>query len=189
MILNTGSVAGLVSWGGSVYGSTKGAVHQLTKAAAIEGAPFGIRCNAICPAGMPLHQLHQRHGHDAHRRGQGADGRRASARCTRSASRSTPRTAPRPRCTSCPTRRRTSPARSCPSTGGTSPMTTAQMTATGDAQLLDREEIRRLFDLRSSFNAFSGRRLHRRPVPEVARAARVGSGPRRRRARAHRLPG
>jgi NAD(P)-dependent dehydrogenase (short-subunit alcohol dehydrogenase family) len=36
-----------------VYGSTKGAVHQLTKAAAIEGAPFGIRCNAICPAGMP----------------------------------------------------------------------------------------------------------------------------------------
>ena len=53
MILNTGSVAGLVSWGGSVYGSTKGAVHQLTKAAAIEGAPFGIRCNAICPAGMP----------------------------------------------------------------------------------------------------------------------------------------
>jgi NAD(P)-dependent dehydrogenase (short-subunit alcohol dehydrogenase family) len=53
VILNTGSVAGLVSWGGGVYGSTKGAVHQLTKAAAIEGAPFGIRCNAICPAGMP----------------------------------------------------------------------------------------------------------------------------------------
>ena len=54
VILNTGSVAGLVSWGGSVYGSTKGAVHQLTKAAAIEGAPFDIRCNAICPAGMPF---------------------------------------------------------------------------------------------------------------------------------------
>lgn len=53
VILNTGSVAGLVSWGGSVYGSTKGAVHQLTRAVAIEGAPFGIRCNAICPAGMP----------------------------------------------------------------------------------------------------------------------------------------
>ena len=53
MILNTGSVAGLVSWGGSVYGSTKGAVHQLTRAVAIEGAPFDIRCNAICPAGMP----------------------------------------------------------------------------------------------------------------------------------------
>ena len=53
VILNTGSVAGLVSWGGSVYGSTKGAVHQLTRAVAIEGAPFDIRCNAICPAGMP----------------------------------------------------------------------------------------------------------------------------------------
>jgi len=53
VILNTGSVAGLVAWGGSVYGATKGAVHQLTKAVAIEGAPFGIRANAICPAGMP----------------------------------------------------------------------------------------------------------------------------------------
>jgi len=53
-ILNTGSVAGLVAWGGSVYGATKGAVHQLTRAVAIEGAPFGIRANAICPAGMPF---------------------------------------------------------------------------------------------------------------------------------------
>jgi NAD(P)-dependent dehydrogenase (short-subunit alcohol dehydrogenase family) len=53
VILNTGSVAGLVGWGGSVYGSTKGGVHQLTRAVAIEAAPFGIRVNAICPAGMP----------------------------------------------------------------------------------------------------------------------------------------
>jgi NAD(P)-dependent dehydrogenase (short-subunit alcohol dehydrogenase family) len=53
VILNTGSVAGIVAWGGSVYGATKGAVHQLTRAVAIEGAPFGIRANAICPAGMP----------------------------------------------------------------------------------------------------------------------------------------
>ncbi|MQY27549.1 SDR family NAD(P)-dependent oxidoreductase [Nocardia aurantia] len=53
VILNTGSVAGLVAWGGSVYGATKGAVHQLTRAVAIEGAPFGIRANALCPAGMP----------------------------------------------------------------------------------------------------------------------------------------
>ena len=52
-ILNTGSVAGLVGWGGTVYGATKGAVHQLTRAVAIEAAPFGIRVNAICPAGMP----------------------------------------------------------------------------------------------------------------------------------------
>ncbi len=54
VILNTGSVAGLVAWGGSVYGGTKGGVHQLTRAVAIEGAPFGIRANAICPAGMPF---------------------------------------------------------------------------------------------------------------------------------------
>jgi NAD(P)-dependent dehydrogenase (short-subunit alcohol dehydrogenase family) len=54
VILNTGSVAGLVGWGGAVYGATKGAVHQLTRAVAIEGAPFGIRANAICPAGMPF---------------------------------------------------------------------------------------------------------------------------------------
>ncbi len=53
-ILNTGSVAGLVGWGGTVYGGTKGGVHQLTRAVAIEGAPFGIRANAICPAAMPF---------------------------------------------------------------------------------------------------------------------------------------
>jgi len=53
VILNTGSVAGLVAWGGTVYGATKGAVHQLTRAVAIENAQFGIRVNAICPAAMP----------------------------------------------------------------------------------------------------------------------------------------
>jgi NAD(P)-dependent dehydrogenase (short-subunit alcohol dehydrogenase family) len=36
-----------------VYGATKGAVHQLTKAIAVEAAADGIRVNAICPAGMP----------------------------------------------------------------------------------------------------------------------------------------
>ena len=54
VILNTGSVAGLVGWGGPVYGGTKGAVHTLTKAVAVEAAPHGIRVNAICPGAMPL---------------------------------------------------------------------------------------------------------------------------------------
>lgn len=36
-----------------MYGTTKGAVVQMTRAVAIEAAPFGIRVNAICPAGMP----------------------------------------------------------------------------------------------------------------------------------------
>jgi NAD(P)-dependent dehydrogenase (short-subunit alcohol dehydrogenase family) len=54
VILNTGSVAGMVGFGSVVYGATKGAVNQLTKGLAIECAPFGIRVNAICPAAMPL---------------------------------------------------------------------------------------------------------------------------------------
>jgi NAD(P)-dependent dehydrogenase (short-subunit alcohol dehydrogenase family) len=53
-IVNTGSVAGLVGWGGTVYGGSKGAVHALTRSVAIEAAPFGIRVNAICPAAMPF---------------------------------------------------------------------------------------------------------------------------------------
>jgi NAD(P)-dependent dehydrogenase (short-subunit alcohol dehydrogenase family) len=52
--VNTGSVAGMVGWGGTVYGATKGAVNQITRGIAIECAPFGIRVNAVCPAGMPF---------------------------------------------------------------------------------------------------------------------------------------
>jgi len=52
VIVNTGSVAGMVGWGGAVYGATKGAVNQLTRSLAIELAPHRIRVNAICPAGM-----------------------------------------------------------------------------------------------------------------------------------------
>jgi NAD(P)-dependent dehydrogenase (short-subunit alcohol dehydrogenase family) len=53
VIVNTGSVAGMVGWGGTIYGTSKGAVVQMTRAVAIEAAPYGIRVNAICPAAMP----------------------------------------------------------------------------------------------------------------------------------------
>ena len=54
VIVNTASAAGMVGWGGLVYGATKGGVIQLTRITAIECAPHNIRCNAICPAAMPF---------------------------------------------------------------------------------------------------------------------------------------
>ena len=54
VIVNTGSIAGMVGFGSVVYGATKGAVNQITKGLAIELAPFDIRVNAICPGAMPL---------------------------------------------------------------------------------------------------------------------------------------
>lgn len=52
VIVNTASVAGMVGWGGVLYGATKGAVIQMTRGLAIELAPHGIRVNSVCPAGM-----------------------------------------------------------------------------------------------------------------------------------------
>jgi NAD(P)-dependent dehydrogenase (short-subunit alcohol dehydrogenase family) len=54
VILNTGSVAGMVGFGSVLYGATKGAVNQMTKGLAVECAEQKIRVNAICPAAMPL---------------------------------------------------------------------------------------------------------------------------------------
>ena len=52
VIVNTASIAGLIGFGGSAYGATKGAVVSLTRALAIEWASQGIRVNSVCPAGM-----------------------------------------------------------------------------------------------------------------------------------------
>jgi NAD(P)-dependent dehydrogenase (short-subunit alcohol dehydrogenase family) len=52
-IVNTASAAGLMGWGGVLYGATKGAVVNLTRALAMEVARDGIRVNNINPGGMP----------------------------------------------------------------------------------------------------------------------------------------
>ena len=55
VIVNTASVAGLIGYGGVLYGATKGAVTSLTRALAIEVAAQGVRVNSVCPAGMLTH--------------------------------------------------------------------------------------------------------------------------------------
>jgi NAD(P)-dependent dehydrogenase (short-subunit alcohol dehydrogenase family) len=49
-IVNVTSRLGLVGLAGSaVYGATKGGLHALTRGAAVEWAPLGIRVNAVAP--------------------------------------------------------------------------------------------------------------------------------------------
>jgi NAD(P)-dependent dehydrogenase (short-subunit alcohol dehydrogenase family) len=50
VIVNNGSVAGEVGFANaSIYSATKGAVHALTRAAALEFIPQGVRVNAVAP--------------------------------------------------------------------------------------------------------------------------------------------
>lgn len=55
VIVNTASVAGLIGFGGVVYGASKGAVVSLTRTLALEVAAKNIRVNSVCPSGMLTH--------------------------------------------------------------------------------------------------------------------------------------
>jgi NAD(P)-dependent dehydrogenase (short-subunit alcohol dehydrogenase family) len=52
VIVNTASVAGMIGWGGALYGSTKGAIVNLARRLAVELGPENIRVNNVCPGTM-----------------------------------------------------------------------------------------------------------------------------------------
>ena len=64
-IINLSSVAGQVGFAGaSVYVASKFAVEGLTKSAALEGAQFGVRVNAIAPGPVATNMLDRFVGND-----------------------------------------------------------------------------------------------------------------------------
>jgi len=61
-IVNVSSVNGLQSFGGTAaYCASKAAVDQLTRCAAVDLAPFGVRVNAVNP-GVIITELQKRGG-------------------------------------------------------------------------------------------------------------------------------
>lgn len=58
VIVNVGSTAGLMGLPyGVVYSASKGAVHAMTRAIAVEFTKKGVRANAICPASIDTAML------------------------------------------------------------------------------------------------------------------------------------
>lgn len=58
-IVNVGSTAGLMGLPyGAAYGASKGGVHAMTRSIAVEFASRGVRCNAVCPAGIDTAMSH-----------------------------------------------------------------------------------------------------------------------------------
>jgi NAD(P)-dependent dehydrogenase (short-subunit alcohol dehydrogenase family) len=51
-VVNTASIAGVIGYGGVLYGMTKAAITGMTRTLAIEVAEKDIRINSVCPAGM-----------------------------------------------------------------------------------------------------------------------------------------
>ena len=147
-------------------------------ASPIEAAPFGIRVNAICPAGMPLTGFMAaggRHVDADSRQRSPQPGSHAPAR----AGPSRPRTAPRPPCTCVGPGHQRHRACCSPSTVGTWPddRTSDSSTWSGSAS-----------SSTCAATSNAGRwRLRRRPLSGLARAARAGAGPRRHGPRADRL--
>jgi meso-butanediol dehydrogenase / (S,S)-butanediol dehydrogenase / diacetyl reductase len=59
-ILNTSSLVGVIGQEiHAAYSATKGGMNALTKSMALDYAPYGIRVNAVCPAGVWTPMLRQ----------------------------------------------------------------------------------------------------------------------------------
>ncbi|MBU3727987.1 MAG: glucose 1-dehydrogenase [Phycisphaerales bacterium] len=65
-IVNLSSIAGQLGFpGASVYVASKHAVIGLTRTAALECAPLGIRVNAVCPGAIQTDMIDRFAGHDS----------------------------------------------------------------------------------------------------------------------------